>query len=235
MECQGRVRQARNAEIVDDPDFPHESGFQGNTFSPGSKPIKPNSQGHLLPEDDSRRVDHAERLPSSAPSADRPESIKQPSFYYTPAGKLAAIRIRTGKSLPPTYPEREQQLHSSPSFGLPVQHVPHSTRVQPPERLLSSEQLPPSGRLTSTNKSPTQTVYPYARPGNNQNRGRGRNNNNNNRRNQDSTSNMMEIGNFFVRAERALNAIQRRGQGRGSRRQGRGRNQPPAYPHLPPQ
>ncbi|PLW44502.1 hypothetical protein PCASD_11500 [Puccinia coronata f. sp. avenae] len=76
---------------------------------------------------------------------------------------------------------------------------------------------------------------PYACPGNNQNRGRGRNNNNNNRRNRDSTFNMMEIGNFFVRAERALNAIQRRGQGRGSQRQGRGQNQPAAYPHLPPQ
>ncbi|PLW18504.1 hypothetical protein PCANC_12275 [Puccinia coronata f. sp. avenae] len=69
---------------------------------------------------------------------------------------------------------------------------------------------------------------PYQRPNNNNSwRGRGRNNW---RRPRDTTSNMMEIGDFFVRAERALNAMQQRGRSRGFRHRGRGQNSNnPAY------
>jgi hypothetical protein len=73
---------------------------------------------------------------------------------------------------------------------------------------------------------------PYQHPNNNRGQGRGRNNNW--KRNQDLTSNMMEISNFFVRAKQALSALQRRGRGRGLRRQNHGCNQAPNNNAAPP-
>jgi hypothetical protein len=111
------------------------------------------------------------------------------------------------------YPPNTQSVNDN---FIPPHHLgyPYNTyHTQPkynhPRDYYPQNDYPPQAEYRQQASHQHRQYTPYARPGNNQNRGRGRNNNN--RRNQDSTSNMMEIGNFFVQAERALNAIQRRG------------------------
>ncbi|PLW41128.1 hypothetical protein PCASD_11851 [Puccinia coronata f. sp. avenae] len=136
-------------------------------------------------------------------------------------------------SLPPSAPETDSRYHPASQnviYQIPPHHLgyPYNTHHLANQYQVPNKHSPQTGyHYQNENVSHRQNNLP--RQGNNQNRGRGRNR----QRNRDSTSNMMEIGNFFVWAKRALNAMQQRGRGRRSRRQGRGNNQTQANNPAP--
>jgi hypothetical protein len=69
------------------------------------------------------------QLLSSGSPIKRASSAEPPSYYFTPAGKLAAICTLNGQPLHTCYTEREYPIHSPSPLGLPVQHPPHSGRA----------------------------------------------------------------------------------------------------------
>jgi hypothetical protein len=216
LEAQMLSQQSCSEMIVDQDLSCHPTHLEAPRQAPGYSPYRqatPNPVSFTAPPppiDQGQQTTQPTTIPPQESS--RPFAPEQASVY--------PHTTQSANQIPPHH------LGYPPSYNPSSQHAgyhPQGGYLQPPSY------PPPTG---TENRYQHPYPSPYRRPNSNQGRGRGRNNNWN--RNQDSTSNMMEIGSFFVRAERALNAIQRRGRGRGSRRQHRGHNQAQTNNANPP-
>ncbi|PLW46462.1 hypothetical protein PCASD_06325 [Puccinia coronata f. sp. avenae] len=78
-------------------------------------------------------------------STKRNASFEPPSYYFTPAGKLAAIRTRNGQPLPSCFPERDLSDPSSPS-RVPLQYPSPREPVSGTKRAQSANWIPLSER-----------------------------------------------------------------------------------------
>ncbi|PLW22852.1 hypothetical protein PCANC_28687 [Puccinia coronata f. sp. avenae] len=182
--------------------------------------LSPLQNSHMAIDNDPVNPNQSNELHQSSP---------HPTTTHQQAN-LPPSALGTDNHYPSAF--QRENSHYIPPHHLGYPYNPYHTNPQQVGYQGQTEYSPPAGyQPPIENASQQQSRQPnsHTRQGNNQNRGRGRNR----QRNRDSTSNMMEIGNFFVRAERALNAIQRRGRGRRPRRQGRGNNQAPANNAAP--
>ncbi|PLW19307.1 hypothetical protein PCANC_18499 [Puccinia coronata f. sp. avenae] len=138
LECKGRLGQAGEINYDKIPVCSYDPR-QGATNQRAAK----SEDGRDLIEEDTRGLKHAECVfdtSSATANAAESTSFEGPSYYFTPSGKLTAIRTRTGQPLPTSYPERECQLHSSPSSWL-TSHLRPVLSV--PERSIPKQSIPP--------------------------------------------------------------------------------------------
>jgi hypothetical protein len=216
LEAQMLSQQNSSEMIVDQDLVSHPAPLEAPDQAPGYSPYQQATPNHTS-------------FTAPPPPRDQGQQTTQPTTIL-PQKSSRPFAPKQASAYPPTTQSANHipphHLGYPPSYNPSSQHAgyhPQGGYLQPPSY------PPPTG---------TEKLYqppypsPYQRPNINRGRGRGRNNNWN--WNQDSTSNMMEIGSFFVRAKQSLNAIQRRGQGRGSRRQHKGHNQAQTNNATPP-
>jgi hypothetical protein len=176
------------------------------------------ANGHLMNPLDSPMMQATGFSPQDHPLSvrhppNRPHTTLPPPVNLPPSAPRKASHY-------PTATQSENTHYIAPhhlgfpynTHHIPAGHQPHTARNLPQETYRKGMNPLPA----EPNQHPQ-----HHRQGSNPKRGRGRNQ----QRNQDSTLNMMEIGNFFVRAKQGLNAMQQRGRGRRSRRLGRGHHQ----------